>query len=218
MIEQIPINIGAVIHCLGLKPELTSRVCCPKCFALYPHDVVETRFTERFLSKYQTFEKWTKSQDTIPTCDQDIWRTNSHGKKKPVRTFNYVTLESWLKNRLLNQNFEILLDSSLTAVNYTSDMAMEDVWHGSVWQEFPNNDRGEGIFTRSSGSLVFSLYLDWFNAGGTSNLGKKNLLGAITLVCLNLPPTHRYKVENMYLFGIIPGPKEPSLEQINHLL
>jgi hypothetical protein len=97
-------------------------------------------------------------------------------------------------------------------------MAMEDVWHGSVWQEFPNDDQGEGIFTRSSGNLVFSLYLDWFNAGGTSNLGKKNSLGAITLVCLNLPPTERYKVENIYLFGIIPGPKEPSLEQINHLL
>jgi hypothetical protein len=35
---------------------------------------------------------------------------------------------------------------------------------------------------------------------------------------LNLPPTERYKVENIFLFGIIPGPKEPSLEEVNHLL
>ncbi|KNE98710.1 hypothetical protein PSTG_08078 [Puccinia striiformis f. sp. tritici PST-78] len=33
-----------------------------------------------------------------------------------------------------------------------------------------------------------------------------------------LPGALPYKVENVYLFGIIPGPKELSLEQINHLL
>ncbi|KAI7934528.1 hypothetical protein MJO28_016955 [Puccinia striiformis f. sp. tritici] len=48
--------------------------------------------------------------------------------------------------------------------------------------------------------------------------GKKNSLGAITLVCLNFPPIQPYKVENVYLFGIIPGPKELSTEPINHLL
>ena len=218
ILQAIPISSDAVFHRLGLKPDLISCVCCRKCFALYPKDSEETRCTERFLSKYRKFEKLTKSQDQIPRCDQYLWRTNSAGQKKPGQTFNYVTLESWLKNCLLNQRFETLLDSSLAAMNRTPNQAMEDVWHGSVWQEFPNNDQGEGIFTQTSGNLVFSLYLDWFNAGGTSNLGKKNSLGAITLVCLNLPPTHRYKLENIYLFGIIPGPKEPSLEQINHLL
>ena len=35
---------------------------------------------------------------------------------------------------------------------------------------------------------------------------------------MNLPPEKRYKLENIFLFGVIPGPKEPSLEQVNHLL
>jgi hypothetical protein len=35
---------------------------------------------------------------------------------------------------------------------------------------------------------------------------------------LNLPPTQQYKVENIFLFGIIPGPNEPSLDKVNHLL
>ena len=38
------------------------------------------------------------------------------------------------------------------------------------------------------------------------------------MVLLNLPPSSRYKAENMYLAGVIPGPREPSLTQINHLL
>ncbi|KAI0054556.1 hypothetical protein BV25DRAFT_1873315 [Artomyces pyxidatus] len=38
------------------------------------------------------------------------------------------------------------------------------------------------------------------------------------MVCLNLPVETRYLEENMYLVGIIPGPQEPSLEQINHVI
>ncbi|KAF8572534.1 hypothetical protein K439DRAFT_1252780, partial [Ramaria rubella] len=32
------------------------------------------------------------------------------------------------------------------------------------------------------------------------------------------PPLLRYKWENMYLAGIIPGPNEPSLEEVNHFI
>jgi len=48
--------------------------------------------------------------------------------------------------------------------------------------------------------------------------GKKVSTGAVYLVCLNLPPSIRYKVENICLVGIIPGPREPSQHQINHLI
>ena len=37
-------------------------------------------------------------------------------------------------------------------------------------------------------------------------------------MCLNLPPEMHYKPENMFLFGIIPGPKEPPLTCLNHYL
>jgi hypothetical protein len=95
---------------------------------------------------------------------------------------------------------------------------MEDVWHGSIWREFSNADNGSGIYTSHLGHLVFSLCLDWFNAEGSSNRGKHNSVGAIVLICLNLPPTQQYKVKNVFLFGIIPGPNKPSLDKVNHLL
>ena len=38
------------------------------------------------------------------------------------------------------------------------------------------------------------------------------------MICLNLPPEEQYKLENMFLVGIIPGPHEPKKEEINHLL
>ncbi|MBW0526247.1 hypothetical protein O181_065962 [Austropuccinia psidii MF-1] len=38
------------------------------------------------------------------------------------------------------------------------------------------------------------------------------------LICLNLPPSERLKPENVYVAGIIPGPKEPTALQLNYLL
>ena len=218
IVAQIPATRKAVFHRLGLEPTITTQVCCNKCFALYPMDSDDTQCSEKFYSESQLYDQWAKTEKIIPKCGQDLWCPGSKKKRKPVRKFVYVKLTTWLKDRLSNPQFETALDASLVAINRDASQEMEDVWHGRVWQDFPNDDKGEGRFTQHSGNLVFSLYLDWFNAEGASNLGKHNSIGSITLVCLNLPPTHRYKVENMYLFGIIPGPTEPSLEQINHLL
>ncbi|MBW0472127.1 hypothetical protein O181_011842 [Austropuccinia psidii MF-1] len=38
------------------------------------------------------------------------------------------------------------------------------------------------------------------------------------LICLNLPPSEILKLENVYVAGIIPGPKEPTALQFNYLL
>ncbi|MBW0592817.1 hypothetical protein O181_132532 [Austropuccinia psidii MF-1] len=64
--------------------------------------------------------------------------------------------------------------------------------------------------------LAFSIYLDWFNAHGKST--QLASIGPIMLICLNLPPSERLKPENVYVSGIIPGPKEPTSLQLNYLL
>ncbi|MBW0491363.1 hypothetical protein O181_031078 [Austropuccinia psidii MF-1] len=66
------------------------------------------------------------------------------------------------------------------------------------------------------GALAFSIYVDWFNAHGKST--RLASIGSIMLICLNLPPSERLKTENVYVVGIIPGPKEPSFLQLNYLL
>ena len=48
--------------------------------------------------------------------------------------------------------------------------------------------------------------------------GASTSSGIISMACLNLPLDVRYKPENMYLAGIIPGPKQPSLENLNHYI
>ena len=73
-------------------------------------------------------------------------------------------------------------------------------------------DRGD------EGHYAFSLHIDFFNPQGMTVWGASTSSGIISMACLNLPLDMRYKPENMYLAGIIPGPKQPSLENLNHYI
>lgn len=62
------------------------------------------------------------------------------------------------------------------------------------------------------------MHVDFFNPEGMNVRGASTSCGIISRVCLNLPLDIRYKPENMYLAGIIPGPKQPSLKNLNHYI
>ena len=49
-------------------------------------------------------------------------------------------------------------------------------------------------------------------------MGKLTSTGSIAMACLNLPPSLCYKLENLFLVGIIPGPKELSVEEVGHFI
>jgi hypothetical protein len=60
-------------------------------------------------------------------------------------------------------------------------------------------DRGE------EGCYAFALHVDFFNPEGLNIHGASTSSGIISMACLNLPVDIRYKLENMYLAGIILG-------------
>ena len=93
------------------------------------------------------------------------------------------------------------------------------IWDGKVLREFKGPD-GKPFVQPSNqdGRYVFSLCMDGFNPFIMKEAGKQVSVEAIYMVLLSLPVEICYQVVNMFLVGIIPGPREPSLEHINHVL
>ena len=84
------------------------------------------------------------------------------------------------------------------------DDLMGDVYDGDIWKSFKGVD--QQIFVQNPYNLMLFLNVDWFQPF----THVKYSVGAIYLTVQNLPRSERYKLDNVILCGIIPGPKEPK--------
>jgi hypothetical protein len=97
------------------------------------------------------------------------------------------------------------MDSAWKGAMSLSD-DMRDIFDGAFLRGFQGPDRKHFSLGGDEGRYVFSLCVDFFIPYTNKQAGKKSLIGLIFPVCLNLSPDLRYKPENMFLAGIIPGP------------
>jgi len=84
---------------------------------------------------------------------------------------------------------------------YDSISCLGDIFDGQIWRNVYSD------FLKSPYSYLLCLNVDWFQPFKHTQYS----VGAIYLTVQNLPRQERYKVENIILVGIIPGPKEPAL-------
>jgi hypothetical protein len=139
-------------------------------------------------------------------------------RSAPTRLYLYHDLKRWVGQLVCRPGMEEYLGRDVLA-EPPQPGTFRDIWDAPALRSFVGHDGH--LFMNRPGTeerLMFSLNMDGFNPFQNKVAGKKASMGAMYMVCLNLPPGLRYKVENMFLVGIIPGPHHPSLDQINHIL
>lgn len=218
--KRIPLDLRTAIDVLGLEPDIVSYACCPKCFATYkphgskPDDPYPRKCTRMEDGDSRCNKRLVRAVGIKPVRQGDPVRT----VYRPVKTYVFRRFQSWLADLLGRPGIEAAIQESWTRQPDAAQCT--DIMDSPTIRQFVGPD-GKTLFSvQAHGSvhLVFSLFVDWFNPYGNKKAGKSHSIGAIYLACLNLPPHLRYRPENIYLAGIIPGPKEPSLEQLNELL
>lgn len=219
-IHRWPGDIRAVLSTFGLDPDLCLYACCPRCFAIYPLQPSNNSYP-----KLCTFRETPSSRP----CNTMLVKHGAAGKPPElIRTFGYQSMRAWIGRLLSRPDIEKAI-AQMTAPHprsFISRLAklwssgpVKDIWDAEVFRTF-KGPNGKHWLDAPPGEarLVFGLFVDWFNPYGNRTAGKSASVGGIYMVCMNLPVGLRYRVENVYLVGIIPGPKEPSLHQMNHLL
>src|ERR1700678_1847856 len=135
----------------------------------------------------------------------------------PIKTFVSFDFKDWFAGVLSRPGYKDRMDNAWQA-KASEDRVMHDIFDSEYVQNFKGPDGRFFSLGGEEGRYLFSLSVDFFNPYTNKQSGKKSSVGLISVVCLNLPPSMRYKPENMFLSGVIPGPKEPPLTALNPYL
>ncbi|KAG9016819.1 hypothetical protein FRB90_002069, partial [Tulasnella sp. 427] len=123
---------------------------------------------------------------------------------------------SWWGRQLCRPGLEKEADLYPRQLEYQE--ISHDIWTSRRLRrlEFKDGETARSSDT-TTGRYVFSFGVDWFGAHGGKS-GKAHSIGAVYLICQNLPPALRFREDNVCLVGLIPGPRKPHGQQVNHFL
>ncbi|KAJ2936177.1 hypothetical protein H1R20_g917, partial [Candolleomyces eurysporus] len=211
--KAIHTDIRTVVKILDVQPRFKALLTCPDCSWVHyvdrgtpPSDYPE--FCQRVIDDEPCGTPLTKTR-----------KSRSGGEiTVPVRQYLYQPMKEYLARLFSRPDLAEYLDRDPVAPGNDGE-GMRDIWDGPGLAQLKGPDGKPFVKGRKSESrLVFSLNMDGFNPWGNREAGKKVSVGAIYMVCLNLPPSIRLELENMFLVGIVPGPHGPSNDEINFFL
>lgn len=218
ILDEMPRDIRTIFSNFQLDPDLIRFNSCPACFALYHTEYTPQTCTHRLNEVPGFFQperaaQVTPADESEPMCSQPLFKDST-----PVRQYVVQNLHTWISRLVARQNIEDALDESLVESRkpYNPKQDFSDIHQCFEWKKFRDKDNTQ--FTARSGNITFGMFIDAINPFGNKTSGHKASITFIVLVCLTLPIRLRYLPENLFLVGIAPGPKEPSLEQSNHIL
>lgn len=215
VMKQIPSTISGALSKFQLNTKTIQYAVCA-CHCIYPP----------VSSPGSSGLAYPERCNNFPTpeiqCTEELLDTGTDGTHRPKKTFVYHDFKDYLAMLMSRGDIERAMDEAcddLQASLSSPPRIVKNPFEAQFLREFrgPNPmrlfvDRGD------EGRYAFALHVDFFNPEGMSIRGPSTSSGIISMACLNLPPDVQYKPENIYLAGIIPGPKQPSLEHLNHYI
>jgi hypothetical protein len=212
VLRQIPTTFKTALTKFHLPGKTVAYAICPSCHCTYGPCYAEG-------STIPTYpERCTHRPAPEAECGQPLLERGHDGLLGPMKTFIYHNFKYYLAGLLSRADIEVAMDQACDdlqdSINSPHPAFMNNAFEAQFLCQ-PSSlfiDRGE------EGHYAFALHIDFFNPEGMNLRGTNTSSGIISMVCLNLPSYIRYKPENLYLTGIIPGPKQPSLEHLNHYI
>ena len=182
--------------------EVFDNYCvCNKCNSLYSPSECET-------IKKCSYKQHHNARRCGEALFKEIVSANGSKRQHPHKIYCISRLSSSLQNLILKPGF---IEKCESTRNAFSNSRLSDVYDGEIWRHFQVIDQQPFLSAPNNYGLL--LNIDWLQPFDHTQYS----VGVIFLVVLNLPRSIRFKRENVILYGVIPGPSEPSLH-INSFL
>jgi hypothetical protein len=213
-LPKIPQNITTALGQFNLDGRTTTYAVCPLCHCTY---------------KPNRASNYPEICTNVPVpdagaCGTRLLEAGSDGVLKPIKTFVYHSFNDYLAALLARGDIEEMMDQSSRKARDSAKVGDKsadqnlDVLTAQYLKSFCGPSGKSSFFDgpEGEGRFAFALNVDFFHPEGTSRHSDTSSCGLISMVCLNIPLALRYKPENVFIAGIIPGPKEPHLTELNH--
>ena len=191
-------------------PEPKGMVVCPKCFSV--HDLEWQVHIPSYRKCVHRPSPNHPQRTRRAACQAELFSETSAGNLVPEKVFSYIPLEVPLHNILSRPGILESCGAWKSRVSTVSgdERLLRDIYDGNVIHE-------QAVQSDMTGTLpVFlALNVDWFQP--FTHTQSQYSVGAMYLSIANLPRESRFRIENMVLVRVIPGPNEPRLH-INSFL
>jgi len=145
---QLVRDIRTVYKVCEVEPTIIRTPCCPTCFSTFPSNAIPS------------ICPWRKNPKRGKRCGETLLRgrqTRRGVKQVPKTYISTQSFDSWLRHFLLRPDIEIYLEQSFQKTHtFNGANSMHDISDSPAWQTFRP-------LLRSHCSLVFGIYIDWFN-------------------------------------------------------
>jgi len=156
-LSTIPHDVRSALKMLEVLPTVYRSICCPQCYSQYDMNIEERHCQQ-------------SSTEHHGICGATLHRPDG----RPHKIFTTQSFTQWLHSFASRCGYMELLESCRTRqTGRSSPDTMKDVWDSRIWQEM--KDETGQPFMASTGSLGFTLFVDWFNPLGNKAAGKDML-------------------------------------------
>ena len=224
VLAQLPMDIRTILTRFDLVGKTITYATCPVCHYTYKPTSAQGIGSSSYP---RTCNNRRRPDSTI--CGASLVREreiDGNIIQTPIKPFLYHSVLDFIGMLSSRKEFERHIDKACDDCYKAmkeglsqNQKVVSDVFQAEFFRSF-RGPRPQHLFVdrQDEGRFAFNLNVDFFNTNGNRVAGAAASCGIITLTCLNLPPKLRYRYENMHVAGIIPGPREPELESINHFL
>lgn len=216
ILKQIPMTVERALTNFHLTGKTVKYAVC-RCHCTYAPTYTDASTVPVYP------ERCTHCPTPGVECGEPLLEPGPDGMPRPKKTFTYHDFKDYLAGLLSRADIEAVMDQACNdlqdTINSPHPPLVHNVFEAQFLREFGGPEPASLFIDRGEeGRYAFALHVDFFNPEGMNLRGASTSCGIISMACLNLPLDLRYKPENMYIAGIIPGPKQPSLENLNHYI